>query len=63
MKTILLALGFMAVFEGMMPLIAPQAWLNALRAMSRFPLGTIRAVAFIVVALGLAFIWAIDWAL
>ena len=63
MKTILLALGFMAVFEGMMPLIAPKAWLNALRAMSRFPLGTIRAVAFVVVALGLAFIWAIDWAL
>ena len=63
MKTILLALGFMAVFEGMMLLIAPQAWLNALRAMSRFPLGTIRAVAFVVVALGLAFIWAIDWAL
>lgn len=63
MKTILLALGFMAVFEGMMPLIAPLAWLNALRAMSRFPLGTIRAVAFVVVALGLAFIWAIDWAL
>lgn len=63
MKTILLALGFMVVFEGMMPLIVPQAWLNALRAMSRFPLGTIRAVAFVVVALGLAFIWAIDWAL
>ena len=53
MKTILLALGFMAVFEGMMPLIAPQAWLNALRAMLRFPLGTIRAVAFVVVAMKL----------
>ena len=63
MKTILLALGFMAVFEGMMPLIAPQAWLNALRSMSRFPLTTIRAAAFAVVALGLAFIWVIDWAL
>lgn len=63
MKTILLALGFMAVFEGMMPLIAPQAWLNALRAMSCFPLTTIRAAAFAVVALGLAFIWVIDWAL
>ena len=63
MKTILLALGFMAVCEGMMPLIAPQAWLNALRAMSRFPLTTIRAAAFAVVALGLAFIWVIDWAL
>lgn len=63
MKTILLALGFMAVFEGMMPLIAPQAWLNALRAMSRFSLTTIRAAAFAVVALGLAFIWVIDWAL
>ena len=63
MKPILLALGFMAVFEGMMPLIAPQAWLNALRAMARFPLTTIRAAAFAGVALGLAFIWVIDWAL
>ena len=63
MKTILLALGFMAVFEGMMPLIAPQAWLNALRAMSRFPLTSILVADFAVVALGVAFIWVIEGAL
>ena len=63
MKTVLLALGFMAVFEGLMPLLAPQKWLDALRAMTRVPLSTIRTVAFVVVAIGLVFIWAIDWIL
>lgn len=63
MKTILLALGFMAVFEGIMPLIAPNSWVNALRSMTRIPLGTIRTVAFVVVAIGLIFVWAVDWML
>jgi len=61
-KTILLAVGFMAVFEGLMPLLAPQAWLEALRRLSDLKAERVRPVAFVVVSLALAYIWALmEW--
>ncbi len=57
MKVILLALGFMIVFEGIFPLIAPGLWQRSLAQISRVPPETVRRAAMILVAFGLAWIW------
>ncbi|HBZ57898.1 MAG TPA: DUF2065 domain-containing protein [Sutterella sp.] len=57
MKSILLALGFMAVFEGLMPMLAPGKWLEMLRVISQQPPEAVRKMAMAVCCLGLAFIW------
>ena len=63
MKVILLALGFMAVFEGVMPLIATDAWKKAMRQMLDTDNESIRKVAFTVICLGLAVVWTVNTAL
>lgn len=57
MKTLLLALGFMAVFEGIMPLVAPELWQRSLERLSRMDPETIRRFAFAVISIGLAVVW------
>ncbi len=59
MKTILLALGFMAIFEGLFPLIAPQSWQDTLRRISEMPAESVRRLAVIVVLIGLAVVWTV----
>lgn len=60
MKVIILALGFMAIFEGLMPLIATEAWKKALRQMLGIDNESIRKVALTVICLGLAIIWSVN---
>lgn len=57
MKTILLALGFMAVFEGLMPLLATSWWQSSLKMLSAADPKAIRNTAAIVIVLGLAITW------
>lgn len=59
MKTIILALGFMMIFEGLFPLVAPDAWRRALQEMLKAPSETVRKVAFTIVSLGLAVVWIV----
>lgn len=59
MKTILLALGFMAIFEGLMPLVAPQAWQQALRRIADLDPAVVRRYAMAVTVVGLAVVWGI----
>lgn len=57
MKVLLLALGFMMVFEGLMPMIAPDLWQNALKKIAAESPEQVRKVAMAVVAGGLASVW------
>lgn len=59
MKTILLALGFMSIFEGLMPLISPESWQEALRRIAAMDPAAIRRFAMIVVVIGLAVVWGV----
>ena len=59
MKTILLALGFMAVFEALLPLVKPELWLRMLREITQESAARVRTVAMVVMALALLFIWAV----
>ena len=57
MKVILLALGFMVVFEGIFPLVAPELWQRSLERIAQISPETIRRVAMVMVVFGLAWIW------
>ena len=59
MKTILLALGFMAVFEALLPLVKPELWLRILQEISHESVARVRTVAMVVMVLALLFIWAV----
>lgn len=59
MKTIVLALCFMAVFEGVLPLVAPGKWKHAVKAAGELPDATIARVAAALVAGGLAAVWLV----
>lgn len=48
----------MAVFEGLMPLVAPDWWQSQLRRIGDMPASVVRRTAFAVVCLGLAVVWA-----
>ena len=57
MKVFVLAIGFMAVFEGLMPLVAPDWWQSQLRRIGDMPASVVRRTAFAVVCLALAVVW------
>ncbi len=57
MKVLLLALGFMVVFEGIFPLVAPGLWQRAVVEIAKQPPETIRRAAMVMVVVGLAFVW------
>ncbi len=59
MKVIVLALGFMAIFEGLMPLIAPATWQKSLRMLSELPADSVRRMAAGVIIVGLAVVWIV----
>lgn len=59
MKTIVLALCFMAVFEGIMPLVAPGKWKEAVRTACSLPDGVLVRIGAALVAGGLAAVWLI----
>ncbi len=59
MKTVLLALGFMAVFEGLMPMTVPEKWQRLLAQLSAESPETVRKVAMAMVCLGLMIVWLV----
>ena len=50
---ILLAMGLMLVFEGLLPLIAPQAWRKTFKRMIALKDGQLRFIGLMSVASGL----------
>ena len=48
MKVILLALGFMVVFEGIFPLVAPELWQRSLERIAQISPETIRRAAMVI---------------
>ncbi len=60
MKTVVLALCFMAVFEGIFPLVAPGVWKDAVSRVTRIPNGVLQKGAAVLIALGLAGVWFIN---
>lgn len=60
MRVIVLALAFMCVFEGLMPLVLPRTWQRTLRQLSEINPESVRIMAACVIALGLAVIWLME---
>ncbi len=52
-STILLAMGLMLIFEGVLPLIAPQAWRESFKRMISLKDGQLRFIGLMSVAAGL----------
>ena len=59
MKTLVLALCFMAVFEGILPLVAPAKWKQAVKTVADLPDAVLVRIAAVLVAGGLAAVWLI----
>ncbi len=59
MKTLVLALCFMAVFEGILPLVAPAKWKQAVKTAADLPDAVLVQIAAVLVAGGLAAVWLI----
>lgn len=59
MKTLVLALCFMAVFEGILPLVAPAKWKQAVQTAADLPDAVLVRIAAVLVAGGLAAVWLI----
>ena len=59
MKTLVLALCFMAVFEGILPLVAPAKWKQAVKTAADLPDAVLDRIAAVLVAGGLAAVWLI----
>lgn len=57
-EVLLLSLGWVLVFEGISPLIAPERWLAMLAELTKTDPRVIRAAASVLVALGLVIIWS-----
>ena len=55
-EVLLLSLGWVLVFEGISPLIAPERWLAMLAELTKADPRVIRAAASVLVALGLVII-------
>lgn len=52
-STLLMALGLMLVVEGLLPLVAPQAWRETFKRMIALKDGQLRFVGMISIAAGL----------
>lgn len=59
MKTLVLALCFMAVFEGILPLVAPAKWKQAVKTAADLPDAVLVQIAAVLVTGGLAAVWLI----
>lgn len=56
-KTLLIAAAFMLIFEGIMPLIAPNAWRDTFQKISQLPTSYIRLGGAVSVSIGLILYW------
>jgi uncharacterized protein len=56
-STILLAMGLMLIFEGLLPFIAPRAWRETFKRMIELKDGQLRFVGLFSIIGGLLLIW------
>lgn len=56
MNTLLVALGLMLVFEGLLPFIAPQAWRETFKRMIELKDGQLRFIGIVSIIAGLLLI-------
>ncbi|MCF0253914.1 MAG: DUF2065 domain-containing protein [Duodenibacillus sp.] len=61
MKVIILAFGFMAMFEGLAPLLFPEQWQRALKGIAGLAPEQVRRLAAALILAGLALVWGV-WA-
>lgn len=54
----LLAMGLLLVAEGLLPMLTPAAWREAMRRLSELPDGQLRAGGMVLALLGLLLIWS-----
>lgn len=52
-----LALGWVMIFEGITPLIAPARWRRMIEELSRASDSALRGAAGVIVAIGLVIVW------
>ena len=57
-STILMALGLMLIFEGLLPFVAPQAWRETFKRLIEFKDGQLRFMGLISIIGGLALMLA-----
>ncbi len=53
----MLALGWVLVIEGFMPMLAPGFWKKAVRRVSEEPDASLRITGLLLVVFGLALVW------
>ena len=53
----LLALGWVLVIEGLMPMLAPGFWKEAVRRVAEQSDATLRITGFLLIVLGLVIVW------
>lgn len=58
--SLLMALGLMLVLEGVLPLVAPQAWRQTFRRMIELKDGQLRFIGLASIAGGLLLIWIVE---
>lgn len=59
MKVLLLALSFMMIFEGLMPMVAPGLWQKALKKIANESEDQVRKMGMLVVVGGLLCAWIV----
>ena len=57
LKELLVAFGFMMIFESLMPMISPRRWKRALSLLQQVPDSAIQKLGIVGVLCGLAVIW------
>lgn len=59
MEALILAIGFVCIFEGFMPMVAPKQWQETLRQIVDLDSQLVRNIAIVVVCIGLAIVWSV----
>ena len=60
LKELLVAFGFMMIFESLMPMISPRRWKRALSLLQQVPDSAIQKLGIVGVLCGLAVIWLLQ---
>ncbi len=56
-EVMLLALGWVCIFEGFCPMVMPARWKKSIAEVARAPENAIRGIGLMLVVTGLAIVW------
>lgn len=56
-QSITLAIAIVFIIEGIMPALFPNKWCIYVRKLSNEPIGTIRSIGMVMIAIGLLICW------